>query len=724
MKKLLISGILLVATFQLQAQKELPVYLNNTKPIEERIDDALSRLTIEEKVAMLHANSKFGSEGCPRLGIPEIWMSDGPHGIRPEFVWDDWVFAGWTIDSCTAFPALTGLAATWNPEMSKIYGKALGEEARYRNKDIVLGPGVNIYRTPLNGRNFEYMGEDPYLASRMVVPYIKALQQNGVAACLKHFALNNQEWWRGHINVEVSDRALYEIYLPAFKAGVVEGGTWSIMGAYNKFRGTHACHNDLLLNKILREEWGFDGVVVSDWGGAHDTDEAIYNGLDIEMGTYTDGLSLGRPFAYNDYYLAQPYLDGLKSGKYRVSGLDEKVRRVLRLIFRTNMSGNKPYGSLASPEHADISRRIAEESLVLLKNENRFFPIEKGKYRKIAVIGENATKMLTVGGGSSELKVKKEVSPLEGLINTYGEDVIIHSVGYTSEPKASNADSLKAAALAVAKNADVILFIGGLNKNLYQDCEGEDRKTYNLPYNQDELITELTKVNKNTGVIIISGNAVAMPWVKQIPGLFQSWYLGSEAGNATANVISGKINPSGKLPISIPVKLEDNSAHHFDSMSYPGDSVNVIYKDDLLVGYRWHDTKHIKPLFPFAYGLSYTSFEYSDIKTDKKEYSNGEVITVSFTLKNTGNTNGAEVVQIYVSQENPSLMRPAKELKAFDKIFLKAGERKNVKIAVPVESLAFFDDKQHEWVVEKDLFQIHCASSAADIKKTIKIKIQ
>lgn len=724
MKKLLISGIILVASLQVQAQKEVPVYLNNSKPIEERIKDALSRMSMKEKVAMLHANSKFGSEGCPRLGIPEILMSDGPHGIRPEFVWDDWAFAGWTIDSCTAFPALTGLAATWNPEMSKIYGKALGEEARYRNKDIVLGPGVNICRTPLNGRNFEYMGEDPYLASRMVVPYIKALQENGVAACLKHFALNNQEQWRGHINVEVSDRALYELYLPAFKAGVIEGGAWSIMGAYNKFRGTHACHNDLLLNKILRKEWGFDGVVVSDWGGTHNTDEAVYNGLDIEMGTYTDGLALGRPFAYNDYYLAQPYLDGLKSGKYPVSTLDEKVRRVLRLIFRTNMSGSRPYGSLASPEHAEVSRRIAEESLVLLKNESNFFPIPKGKYKKIAVIGENVTKMLTVGGGSSELKVKKEVSPLEGLINIYGKDVIIHSIGYSSDPKVTNTDSLKLAALDVAKNADVVLFIGGLNKELYQDCEGEDRKTYNLPYNQDELITELTKTNKNIGVVIISGNAVSMPWLKDISGLFQSWYLGSEAGNAMANIISGRINPSGKLPMSIPEKLEDNSALHFGRMSYPGDSINVIYEDDLLVGYRWHDTKQIKPLFPFGYGLSYTSFEYCNIKTDKKEYHNGEIIGVSLTLKNTGNTDGAEVIQIYVSQEKPSLIRPTKELKAFDKILLKAGESKDVKIAVPVESLAFFDDKQHKWVVEKDQFQIHCASSAGNVKKSIKINIQ
>lgn len=733
MKKIF-TGLFLFVTFSFvtlsfvsalaqQAQQKLPVYLDNTKTIEERIADVLPRLTIEEKVAMLHANSKFGSQGNPRLGIPQLWMSDGPHGIRPEFVWDDWKFAGWTIDSCTAFPALIGLAATWNPEMANKYGAALGAEARYRNKDVLLGPGVNIYRTPLNGRNFEYMGEDPLLASKMVVPYIKAVQQNGVAACLKHFALNNQEWWRGSINVEVSDRALYEIYLPAFKAGVTQGGAWSIMGAYNKFRGVHCCHNDLLLNQILRNEWGFDGVVISDWGGAHSTDEAVYNGLDIEMGTWTDGLANGRPFAYNDYYLAQAYLDGLKNGKYPISTLNEKVKRVLRLMFRTNMNQHKPYGSLASPEHALVSRQIAEESLVLLQNKNSFFPIANTRYKKIAIIGENATKQLTIGGGSSELKVKKEVSPLEGLVAKYGKEAIVYAAGYTSDKNATNADSLKKAAINAAKNADVVLFIGGLNKDLYQDCEGEDRKTYNLPYKQDDLIAELAKANKNLGVVIISGNAVAMPWLAQVQGLLQSWYLGSEAGNAIANVITGDVNPSGKLPISIPVSLKDNSAHYFGDISYPGDGVNVIYKDDILVGYRWFDTKKIKPLFPFGYGLSYTSFEYSNIKTNKAAYNDGETITVSLSLKNKGTKDGAEVVQIYTSQQNPSLVRPAKELKGFKKVWLKAGETQEVKIDIPVKDLAFFDDKQHKWVVEKDTFQVHCASSAQDIKKSIKINI-
>lgn len=425
--------ILLLATgfifVNMTAQKATPVYLDDNQPIEKRIDNALSLMTLDEKVALCHAQSKFSSPGVPRLGIPEIWWSDGPHGIREEVYWDEWTGANWTNDSCTAFPALTSLAATFNPELSKSYGIAIGEEARYRSKDVLLGPGVNIYRTPLNGRNFEYMGEDPYLASTMVVPYIQGVQQNGVAACVKHFALNNQEEWRGHINVNLSDRALYEIYLPAFKAAVTEAKVWSIMGAYNQIRGQHCCHNDLLLNKILKTDWKFDGVVVSDWGGVHDTRQAALYGLDVEMGTYTDGLTSKAKFDYNDYFLAQPFLAQIKKGEIPESVLDEKVSRILRLIFRTNMSRNRPYGKFVSPEHSQTALRIAEEGIVLLKNDNNLLPVAPEKYTSIAVIGENAVKSLTLGGGSSSLKVKYEVSPLEGLVKMYGKDKIRYSMG-------------------------------------------------------------------------------------------------------------------------------------------------------------------------------------------------------------------------------------------------------------------------------------------------------
>ncbi|NLL70249.1 MAG: glycosyl hydrolase [Epulopiscium sp.] len=733
MKKLFISLLTIFTVIPFYAQKkEIPIYLDEGQSIEKRIDDALSRMTIEEKIAMIHAQSKFSTPGVPRLGIPEIWMSDGPHGVRMEIDWDTWSHAGWTNDSCTAFPALTCLAATFNPELSAEYGRAIGEEARYRKKDVLLGPGVNIYRTPMNGRNFEYLGEDPYLASKMVVPYIKGVQENGVAACMKHYALNNQELWRNTIDVEASDRALHEIYLPAFKAGVQEANVWSIMGSYNKFRGQYCSHHEYLVNKVLKDDWDFDGAFITDWGSAHNTDEAALYGLDIEMGTWTDGLTWGQSFAYDNYYLAQPYLEKLKKGELPISTLDDKVRRVLRLTFRTNMDRNRPYGSFATPEHADVARRIAEEGIVLLKNEKNFFPISKDCYDKIVVIGENAIRPLTTGGGSSELKVKKEISPLDGLIEKYGEDKIFYTMGYGSGPTVYdqfvespyNADSLRTLALDLVKEADVVLFFGGLNKNYQQDCEGGDRTSYNLPFGQNELIEDILKINKNLGLVIISGNAVAMPWLDKVPAIIQSWYLGSEAGNATANIIAGEINPSGKLPFSIPKKLEDNGAMSFGEISYPGINNKQIYKEDILVGYRWHDTKKVVPQFPFGYGLSYTTFEYGNATTDKKEYNKNDIIKVSVEITNKGDKDGAETVQFYVSQKKPSLIRPAKELKGFDKVYLKAGESKNITIDIPVEDLAFYDDRVGTWVVESDQFKIHCAASAVDIKNSVTINIK
>lgn len=730
-RKIQLLPIISLCVFNVWAQDKLPVYLDDSKSIEQRVEDALSRLTLEEKVAMIHAQSKFSTPGCPRLGIPELWMSDGPHGIRAEISWDSWKHAGWTNDSCTAFPALTCLAATFNPALSLEYGKAIGEEARFRKKEVLLGPGVNIYRTPLNGRNFEYLGEDPCLASRMVVPYIHGVQQNGVAACLKHFVVNNQELRRKQINVIVSERALREIYFPAFKAGVQKGQAWSVMGAYNKYNNQFCTHNHWLVNKVLKEEWGFDGVYFSDWGSTHDTDEAACNGLDIEMGTRTDGLNYTEAMAYDNYHLAKPYLAKLQKKELPMDDLDDKVRRVLRLNFRTNMNRNRVYGSLGTPEHHNIARRIAEEGIVLLKNQADFFPIATGKYRKIAVIGDNAVRSLTLGGGSSELKVKKEISPLEGIKRIYGEDNVVYSIGYTSGPSklhphllsVQKTDSLIQAAVRVAKDADVVLFFGGLNKNQYQDCEGVDRLDYQLPYRQDDLLEALLDANKNVGVILISGNAVAMPWINKVPALIQSWYLGSEAGNAIANVIAGKVVPSGKLPFSIPAKLSDNGAHHFGPDSYPGDTLNVTYMEDILVGYRWHDTKKIPALFPFGYGLSYTTFKYGKMTADKKEYSPDDTVKVSFTLTNTGRSEGAESVQLYVGQEHPSVLRPVKELKAFDKIKLQPGESKEVSLTVPVKDFAYFDDIKKAWVVEPDRYTLYCGASSRDIKSTIKISV-
>lgn len=731
--------LVLFLSFSVCAQDTVPVYLDSNQPIERRVKDALERMTLEEKVKLCHAQSKFSSAGVPRLGIPEIWMSDGPHGIRQEIQWNSWAHAEWTNDSCTAFPALTCLAATWNPEMSAIYGKAIGEEASYRKKNVLLGPGVNIYRTPLNGRNFEYMGEDPYLASTMVVPYILGVQKNAVAACVKHYALNNQELWRGHIDVDLSDRALHEIYLPAFKAAIIQGGAWSIMGAYNKFRGEHCCHNNLLLNKILKGDWKFDGCVITDWGGAHDTPEAVLNGLDIEMGTYTDGLTSESKYAYDSYYLADSYLKGLKDGTYSMSSINDKASRILRLIFRTVMNRDKPWGTFTSEEHFNIARTIAEEGVVLLKNTPvtkktpALLPIDATRYKKILVVGENATRSLTKGGGSSELKVKKEISPLEALQVMYGDDKIIYAQGYESgrslyekidEISLEVMVSLRSEAIEKAKGADLVIYVGGLNKNHQQDCEAGDRITYGLPFGQNELIDDLLKVNPNMVMVLFSGNAIEMPWVKQVPAIIQGWYLGSECGSALANVLSGKVNPSGKLPFSFPVKLTDNGAHAFDTLSYPGDSIKQVYKEDIFVGYRWLDKEKIRPLFAFGHGLSYTTFKYSNIEISNKEMAQGDSISIKVRVRNTGQCSGKEIVQLYIHDKKSSLPRPEKELKGFAKVSLKPGEEQTVSWKVDKESLSYYDDRKSDWVAEPGIFEALVGASSNDIRLSAKFELK
>ncbi|WP_194768101.1 beta-glucosidase family protein [Tamlana sp. I1] len=698
---------------------------------ESDIESILKQLTLEEKVALCHAQSKFSTKGVARLGIPEIWMSDGPHGVRAEISWDDWAYAGWTNDSITAFPALTCLAATFNPDLSSQFGFSLGEEARYRKKDVLLGPGVNIYRTPLNGRNFEYMGEDPFLASTMVVPYIKGVQKNGVAACVKHFALNNQEHWRDVINVEVSDRALHEIYLPAFKAAVQEAGVWAIMGAYNQFRGQYTTHHELLTKKILKQDWKFDGVVISDWSSAHNTDEAAINGLDLEMGTGTDGLGYTTENHYDHYYLASPFLKKLKSGEIPEAVVDDKVRRILRLMYRTNLNPNKPLGRMNNKEHHDVARKVATEGMVLLKNEDNFFPIRDDKNLSIAVIGENATRSMTAGGGSSELKPKFEISPLEGLKARYKNASILHTMGYHSGPSEYNrvhpsnldADSLKHAAIQLAKKADIVLFVGGLNKSHLQDCEGDDRQQYGLPFGQEALINDISKVNKNVGFILVSGNAIDMPWLNEVKAILQTWYLGSMAGQAIADVVSGDVNPSGKLPFSFPVKLNDNGAHAFGERSYPGDGVNQYYKEDILVGYRWHDTKKIKPLYAFGYGMSYTNFELSNISTDKKSYAKNDTITISCDVKNVGDFEGAEVVQVYVGKPKSKIDRPLKELKGFSKVKLDKGSAKTVLVEVPIDKLKYYDPSISDWNFESGSYEIYVGNASNAIFKKIKVTI-
>ena len=699
--------------------------------IEKQIDDILSQLTLEEKIAMTHAQSKFSSPGVPRLGIPEIWCTDGPHGIRAEVLWDKWSQARWTNDSCTAYPALTCLAASWNPEMSRLYGESIAEEALYRKKTILLGPGVNIYRHPFGGRNFEYMGEDPYLSSRMVVPYVQGVQSKDVAVCVKHFALNNDEIHRHTVNVNVDDRTLYEIYLPAFKAAVEEGGAWSIMGAYNLYNNQHLCHNERILMDILKGEWGFDGVVISDWGGVHETDQAVRYGMDLEYGTWTDGLQSGPSNAYDRYHLAQPYLEGIKSGKYGTDELDDNVRRILRLPFRTNLAEGRGYGRFVCPEHSAAARRIAGEGIVLLKNDGGVLPVRDAK--KILVVGENAVKMLTVGGGSSSLKVKYETSPLDGLKARFPDVEIAFERGYSSGAtreqdgisakfdlvETRSAEQMVSDAVAAAQNADYVIVFGGLNKNSHQDSEGGDREEYGLPYGQDALMEALAATGRKLVFVNISGNAVAMPWIDKVPAIVQGWYLGSEAGPALADVLSGDVNPSGKLPFTFPYEFKDGPV--FNEEQYPGiqregeDIIDEYYTEGVFVGYRWYDTKDVKPMFAFGHGLSYTTFEYGEAKMRGRK--------LSVSVKNTGDVAGAEVVQLYISDPECSVVRPAKELKGFKKVFLQPGESKTVTFEIPDEALSFFDADAHKWVAEPGEYIAHVGSASDDIRSSVSFKL-
>ena len=753
MKKL--TSICLSLMTAVTTMAQTPVYLDESKPIEQRIDDALSRMTLDEKIAVIHAQSKFSAPGVKRLGFPDLWTDDGPHGVRPDVLWDEWVQAGQTNDSCVAFPALTCLAATWNPRMARLYGESLGEEALYRNKSVMLGPGVNIYRTPLGGRNFEYMGEDPWLASRMVVPYVRGLQSKGVAACVKHYALNNDEEYRHQVNVIISDRALHEIYLPAFKAAVQEGEAWSIMGAYNLYKDQHNCHNDIMLNKILKQDWGFDGVVISDWGGCHDTDEAVRNGLDLEFGTWTDGLTMGKTNAYDSYYLADAYKQGIREGKYTTKELDDKVRRLLRLYYRTTMKRDKPFGFLCSDSHYQAALEIAQQGIVLLKNDKikklknekvaaPLLPIDVTKTKRILVVGENAIKMMTVGGGSSSLKVQREILPLDGIasylhqkgnhnsqlstLNSqldyargYVGDTIQSYNGVTvgrSLYETRSQAELTAEAVEKAREADIVIFIGGLNKSDHQDCEGHDRLSYDLPYAQNEVIEAILKVNPRLVYVNISGNGAALPWLDKVPAVVQAWFIGSEAGEAIASVLFGDVNPSGKLPFTWYASLDQCGAHALNA--YPGvwredhKIIDEEYKEGVFVGYRWIDKQNAKikklknenkPLFAFGHGLSYTTFKLGKLTADKASMTEGDEITFTIPVTNTGSMAGAETVQLYISDLEASVERPVKELKAFQKVFLQPGETQQVSLTIDKGALSFYDEANSQWKAEPGTFE-------------------
>lgn len=732
MKKII--GVIACGLFLNAAAASSQVTDKEKVQMEKRIEKLIKKMTLEEKVGLLHGNSKFYVAGVERLGIPEWSLSDGPHGVRAEINRHDWAYAGWTNDSASYFPTGTAFAAAWNPELAYRRGEVLGEEARWRKKDVLLGPGVNIIRSPLCGRNFEYMSEDPYMNSVLAVAYIKGLQSRDVACSVKHFAVNNQETNRTTVDVECSERALREIYLPAFKAAVQEGGALTVMAAYNKFRGEFCAENNYLVRKILRNEWGFDGVYVTDWGAAHSTVPSMEAGLDLEMGTLID--------KYEDWYYANPLIEAVKSGKVPMSLVDEKVGDVLRVMIKTNVLDPKKRfgpGFMNTKEHQQATYDAAAEAIVLLKNQNNFLPLDFSSIKSLAVIGDNATRKHSNGGLSSEIKAVYEVTPLEALRAKWGDKVDIRfAQGYeklstfvegsnngqssgTFSSKTQESDALLKEAVEVARTSDVALLVCGLNHDY--DTESFDRLNMDIPYGQVELIQEVVKANPRTIVVMIAGSPLNMAAVDICsPVIVWAWFNGMEGGNALVDVLSGKVNPSGKMPFTTPVSLDQSPAHALGN--FPGRDLKVNYEEDILVGYRWFDTKGLPVVYPFGYGLSYTTFNYSNLNTDKKTYDQADTIQATFTLTNTGDREGAEVAQLYVSDPVCSVMRPVKELKGFKKVFLKPGESRRITLDIPVSSLAFYSEAQSQFVVEPGEFILQLGASASDIKQRISVEVK
>ena len=732
MKKII--GVIACGLFLNAAAASSQVTDKEKVQMEKRIEKLIKKMTLEEKVGLLHGNSKFYVAGVERLGIPEWSLSDGPHGVRAEINRHDWAYAGWTNDSASYFPTGTAFAAAWNPELAYRRGEVLGEEARWRKKDVLLGPGVNIIRSPLCGRNFEYMSEDPYMNSVLAVAYIKGLQSRDVACSVKHFAVNNQETNRTTVDVECSERALREIYLPAFKAAVQEGGALTVMAAYNKFRGEFCAENNYLVRKILRNEWGFDGVYVTDWGAAHSTVPSMEAGLDLEMGTLID--------KYEDWYYANPLIEAVKSGKIPMSLVDEKVGDVLRVMIKTNVLDPKKRfgpGSMNTKEHQQATYDAAAEAIVLSKNQNNLLPLDFSSIKSLAVIGDNATRKHSNGGLSSEIKAVYEVTPLEALRAKWGDKVDIRfAQGYeklstfvegsnngqssgTFSSKTQESDALLKEAVEVARTSDVALLVCGLNHDY--DTESFDRLNMDIPYGQVELIQEVVKANPRTIVVMIAGSPLNMAAVDICsPAIVWAWFNGMEGGNALVDVLSGKVNPSGKMPFTTPVSLDQSPAHALGN--FPGRDLKVNYEEDILVGYRWFDTKGLPVVYPFGYGLSYTTFNYSNLNTDKKTYDQADTIQATFTLTNTGDREGAEVAQLYVSDPVCSVMRPVKELKGFKKVFLKPGESRRITLDIPVSSLAFYSEAQSQFVVEPGEFILQLGASASDIKQRISVEVK
>ena len=840
---LIFFGLLALSFESIFADNTMPSDSRRSKSVEAEVERLLGELTLEEKVSLCHANSKFTIAGVPRLGIAEMWMSDGPHGVREEISRDSWKSAGWTNDHATYLPPLTAVAASFDPEMARLHGSVLGAEARERGKDVILGPGCNLARNPLYGRNFEYLGEDPFLASKLMVPEIRAIQANDVAACAKHYALNTQELNRQGVNAQPDERTLREVYLPAFEAAVKEGGVLTIMGAYNEFRGTNCNQSKHLVMDILKSEWGYQGLVMTDWDCDINTLDAALNGLDIEMGT--------RKPSYDEYYLAKPFLKMIQDGTIPESALDDKVRRILRVQLSIGMMDkNRKPGARGTDTHHQHAQTIIENGIVLLKNDGNLLPLKQSELKNILVMGPNADLKHGHGGGSSQVKSLFEISPLEGLRKKLGDSVnIIHlraapprnaglrpvaadfvtskhagtgtpawkvlsfetsakkkqskfawspisqkrfddqklhhqrmigvltplqdgthtfqveaegkfslrvnnkTILHRDDASISNVETIDVELEAgktcrvqlnydgragytlgwvapgdplvhedvyvpAAAQADAVIYFAGLNHSF--DREAEDRIDMKLPGSQDYVIAKLLEANPKTIIWVIAGSAVEMPWVEKADSLLWGWYGGMFAGQAYADTTFGDVVPSGKMPISLPQRLADNPHVHLDDYN----AENCFYKEGVTIGYRWFEEKNIKPMFPFGHGLSYTSFDYKDIKVTTPPAGSDELLNVSLTVTNTGDVAGAEVVQLYIEDIESSVERPKKELKGFQKISLQPGESGTVTIPVTQRDLAFWDVESNDWKTEPGEFKFHVGSSTADIRLQLNYRLK
>ncbi|HBS44984.1 MAG TPA: glycosyl hydrolase [Paenibacillus sp.] len=689
--------------------KNKPEKLITIEAVLKKIEELLSQLTLDEKIGMIHSDNVYNNKGVDRLGIPAFYMSDGPTGVRMEYDRETIQNIGNSNETVLSLPCSTAVAATWNTELAYLHGKTLGSEVRGRGKDVSLSPGINIHRTPLCGRNFEYQSEDPYLVSKMAVGIIKGLQDNDIASCVKHFVANNQEVNRFSVNVEIDDRTLHEIYMPAFKAAIVEGNSYSIMGAYNKFRGEYCCQSKYLLKDVLRDEWGFDGVIISDWGAVHDTKKAIDAGTDFDMDIRN---------TYDDFYFANPLKAMVEAGEIDEENVNERIRRILKLMFKLKIfDKTRNKGAYNSRTNSEAILEVARESIVLLKNDKQILPLSEEKIKKIVVIGENADRLHAFGGGSSEVRALYEITPLLG-INMYlgGNTEIVYSPGYTSD-KGADAEQQKVLsdkACELAANCDACIYVGGLNHDF--DTEAYDRNDLKLPYGQDELIQKLLKINPNMVIVNMSGSPVEMgEWINEAHAVVQYWYSGSEGGTALAEVIFGAVNPSGKLTTTFPKRLEDTPVYHFGE--YPGDE-NVTYNEGVFVGYRYYDTYMVEPEFCFGHGLSYTDFEYNDIETKVTRQTDGKGMAADIlvTVTNEGKVAGADVVQLYITDKESSVDRPLQELKGFRKVRIDPGETKTVKFTLKTEDFSFYSMEDSGWKFEDGKFVVSIGRSSRDIR--------